>query len=61
MAKTQPSKTDRVVAHALVGVCTGVVFSQKAGFPGFIVGAIAGVIAHAFFDAPLAVAIAEIT
>lgn len=61
MAKKQPSDADRLVAHALVGLGSGVVVGQKAGFPGFLVGAVAGVIAHVLFDAPLALALAELT
>lgn len=61
MAQKQPSNADRVVAHAIVGLGTGAVVGQKAGFPGFILGTLAGIIAHALLDAPLAAAIAEVT
>lgn len=61
MAGKQPSEGDRLVAHAIVGVGTGLAVGKKSGFAGFIVGAIVGIFAHAIFDAPLATVIAEIT
>ncbi len=61
MAGKQPSDADKLVAHGIVGVGSGLLAGQKAGVVGFVLGAALGIFAHVLLDAPLAGVIAQIT
>lgn len=56
----QPSQTDRIVSHAIVGLAAGAAAGRKAGWPGFIAGAAVAVAAHEILDAPVAGLIADL-
>ena len=60
MSSHQPNKNDRLISHAAVGLLTGVAVGSQKGWPGFIVGAVVGVVAHEAFDAPMAGLIADL-
>jgi hypothetical protein len=60
VSSKEPSNGDRIASHAVVGIVTGPVIGNKAGCPGFIVGAVAGVVAHEALDAPVAGLIADL-
>ena len=61
MAKKQPSDTDRLISHVIVAVVVGFIGSKIKGAPGAIVGAVVGAVAHYELDAPVALAVAELT
>lgn len=61
MTTSQPSDLDRNIAHGIVGIIAGTVVGQKAGWAGFVIASIVGIMLHEALDAPLASAIAELT
>lgn len=60
MGNRQPSGNDRLISHALVGVVAGAAVGSQKGWPGFVVGAIVGVVTHEALDAPVAGLIADL-
>lgn len=59
--QNQPSRTDRIIAHAVVGVGVGALVGKRTGLWGFIVGAVVGVVVHEALDAPAAQVVADIS
>jgi len=58
--RPRPTKTDRLISHAAVGLAAGALVGTKKGLGGFLVGALVGAGAHALLDAPAAQLVANI-
>jgi hypothetical protein len=60
MANRQPSDTDRFIGHSLVGLLGGYGGLRIGGIPGFIAGAIVGIVARHELDEPVAKIVTEL-